>query len=275
MRKFVLAAFVLASGPAFAGSYDDFSQGVTALTEGRSNDLVIADFSRAIAAGDLAPSLQPTAYLDRGVAYLASGKCALAYADFDMSLKLRWGYLQTIMGRGNAEACLGRYDDAAADFTAAANTNPTAGIYRAIGSMHWMAGNFSLAETDFQKSLQLDPQAPYPLLWLGISRMRDDTFDAQSFAKYFSDMSVSDWPLPILRFYMGRITATEMAAEAAKGDAKDVPGHKCEADFYDGEWKLTHGDVGAGKAMFQDAVNICPKNFVEFGSARLELKRLQ
>ena len=275
MKRLVLAGLLLVSAPALAGSYDDFSQGVTALTEGRSRDTAIAAFSRAIAAGDLAPGLQPTAYLDRGISYLDTGRCDLARADFDMSLKLRPGYLQTIIGRGNSEACLGRYDDTVADFTTVAAANPTGGIYFAIGRMRWMAGDFASAGDSFQKSLQLDSQRPYALLWLGISQMRDKRFNAPVFAKYFSDMTVDDWPLPILRFFLGRIAVAELVADAAKGDAKDVPGHKCEADFYGGEWQLTHGEVAASEAMFQDAVNICPKNFEELGPAQLELKRLQ
>ena len=275
MKRLVLAGLLLAAGPALAGSYADFSLGVTALTEERPNDTVIADFSRAIEAGDLAPGLLPTAYLDRGLAYMRADHCDLARADFDMSLKLRPDYLDSILGRGNAEACLGQYNEAAADFTTDAAARPTGWIYFGIGRMRWMAGDFTEANVNFQKSLQIDPNGSYALLWLGLSQMRTGTFDAHAFADYYSDMRVHDWPRPVLQFFLGRITAVQLAAEAAKGDAKDVPGQKCEGDFYRGEWQLTHGEVATGKASFQDAVNSCPKDIGELGPAQLELQRLQ
>jgi lipoprotein NlpI len=275
MKKLLLAGILLVAAPALAGSYDDFGQGVTAFTEGRSDDLIIAHMSRALAAGDLARNLQPTAYFDRAIAYMRQHQCALARADLDMALKLRPGYIEATAARGEAEACLGAIDDALADFTAVTDAKPSGWTYGIMGRLEWTAGKFTLAADDFQKALKIEPQSPYNLLWLGISRMRDGTFDARAFADHFSDMSVSDWPRPVLLFFLGRSTAAAMIAEAANGDAKDVPGHKCEADFYAGEWQLTHGDVPAGKTLFQDAASICPKTLVERGPVELELKRLQ
>lgn len=237
--------------------------------------VVIAAFSRALAAGDLAPGLRPTAYFDRGIAYVHTGQCALARADFDMALKLQPGYSQTIFNRGRAEVCLGQFDAALADFTAVAATEPSGFIYFDIGRANWAMGNFTSASDAFQKALKLTPQQPYDLLWLAISRMHDKSFNAQTFADHFSDMSVDDWPLPVFQFFLGKITIADLTAEAGKGDVKAVPGQKCEADFYGGEWQLTHGDVRAGKALFQDAAHICPKNFVERAPAQRELKRLQ
>ena len=64
-----------------ASSYDDFNQGIGAHNRGDAAG-AIAAFTRALAAGDLAPSLHTVALLDRGFAYLALKQYQTAIADF-------------------------------------------------------------------------------------------------------------------------------------------------------------------------------------------------
>jgi lipoprotein NlpI len=238
-------------------------------------DAAIADFTRALGASDLAQSLQPTAYFDRALAYRLKGDCAKERPDLDMAIKLKPGYLDAYLQRADAEICLNQNDAAVADITVLLAAKPNAERYRSIGQLQWTLGNFAGAADSFQKGLSLEPQRPYLLLWLGISQARSDSFDAEAFADYYSNMSVDGWPRPIMQFFLGKEKLANVVGDAMDANKDDVAGRKCEADFYGGEWQLTHDDVAASKSLFQDAVNICPKNFEELQPAELELKRLQ
>src|SRR5690348_1144955 len=89
MLRGLLAACALlcAATAARASAYDDFSIGIGAFGRGDA-DLAIASLTKAIAAGDLAPNLLPTAYLDRGICYLQHGLYDSAIADLQMAAKL-------------------------------------------------------------------------------------------------------------------------------------------------------------------------------------------
>jgi hypothetical protein len=68
--------------------------------------------------------------------------------------------------------------------------------------------------------------------------------------------------------YAGRSGIEATLAAAGK------PGERCEAQFYIAEWELTRSDHPAAIKRLSDAVEICPKNFIEYPAARAELKRL-
>ena len=82
------------------------------------------------------------------------------------------------------------------------------------------------------------------------------------------------WPGPIASHFLGKGSLPDAEAAAKKGDAMDLLGQKCEADFYLSEWLLLHHDTTGVKEMLQAAVDECPPNFVEGPVAKFELKRI-
>ena len=60
------------------------------------------------------------------------------------------------------------------------------------------------------------------------------------------------------------------------GPAIDAPGsdERCEAEFYIGEWQLLLDDRTAAIESLRAAANTCPRSFIEFTSARAELRLL-
>jgi lipoprotein NlpI len=272
LRRSVIAMFLAMACPAFAAGYDDYMRGVEAM-HAPNTDLAIQSFTQALADGDLAATYVPVAHFYRAAAYLAKGQCATALADLDEAIKLKADYLDAVMLRANALRCLDRKDDAVADLNAAVALSPTAVIYRARGQFRWNIGQFADAAGDFAEVARLDHKSAYPVLWFAISVARTGSLDQDKFAKMVSDLDVDDWPMPLLDFFRGRSDPDKVYREAAD-NATAAADQKCEADFYIAEWRLTHGEVPTAKSLLQQAANECPHNFVEYGAAMTDLRRV-
>jgi lipoprotein NlpI len=78
----------------------------------------------------------------------------------------------------------------------------------------------------------------------------------------------SEWPFPVVEFYLGRRTPAAMLAAAQN------PDERCEAQFYLGQWQLLQGKHIDSIEALRHAVEACPKDFNEYAGAVAELKRL-
>ena len=85
----------------------------------------------------------------------------------------------------------------------------------------------------------------------------------------------ADWPLPLIQFYLGKLSETEVRRAALSPDSWTERGQRCEADFYIGEWRLLHGDRSAARQLFERALAECPIYFIEYEILPVELKRLE
>jgi lipoprotein NlpI len=61
-------------------------------------------------------------------------------------------------------------------------------------------------------------------------------------------------------------------AAADDSDAKTKKGEVCEANFYGGEFALLRGRKDEARHLLGLAADDCPKTFVEYYSAKAELK---
>jgi lipoprotein NlpI len=123
--------------------------------------------------------------------------------------------------------------------------------------------------SNLSRSVHLRPDDPYAVLWLYLARARSGQQQAATeLAANAAQLQATDWPAPIVDLYLGKATAQ------ASMDAPDSPDHRCEAQFYVGEWLLLHGDAAAARDRLAQAADICPKNSIERPAARAELKRL-
>jgi lipoprotein NlpI len=250
--------------------------------ESRAGDIdhAIEAFSAALQAGDLAATYVPAAYFGRAAAYARKRQCAQAEADLDSALKLRPAYLEAVILRANVKDCQEKYEDARADFDAAIKLNPSTELYRDRAQFFWRHAKFDSAAADFLQAFDLasannfyGPRRGFPLLWYAISAMRAGGFDAAAFARRVDKADLSDWPQPLLAHFLGKMSAEQVYAKAARGDGVIPAQQKCEADFYLGEWQIGHGDP-AGKSRIKQAGDACPHNFVEYYASQVELKRL-
>ena len=77
------------------------------------------------------------------------------------------------------------------------------------------------------------------------------------------------WPYAVIELYLGK------RSPEATLDAAGKPDEKCEAQFYIGQWHILKGDRSAAAAPLKAAVETCPKTFIEYVGAVVELKRLK
>jgi lipoprotein NlpI len=210
------------------------------------------------------------AFTNRGNAYTEKGDFDRALADYDEAIKLDPTRAILFSNRGIAYQNKGDYDAAIIDFDAAVALDPGLALtFADRGRAYQAKGDLQHALTDFASAVAGQPSNAYPALWLYLARARsDDAAAATELAANAKRLETSEWPYAVVELYLGRRTADAMLAAPA------TPEERCEAQFYLGEWKLLQDDRSAALEALTAAANTCPKNFVEFTDAKVELKRL-
>src|ERR1700741_1656727 len=127
-----------------------------------------------------------------------------------------------------------------------------------LATLYWTTQRMKEAEATFQESLELNPSQPYAVLWLHLSRKRLGEEDAKDLAQRAAKLDLTQWPAPVLKFYLSRMTADQLLAAAANPDSEKDKGQHCEAHFYVGEDALLQQDRVRAIAEFQTARDICP-----------------
>jgi lipoprotein NlpI len=279
LRSTILALFVVVTSAALpsqapAAAYDDFARGISANLQGDSA-LAVTSFSAAIAAGDLSQALLPAAYRGRAFANLRQGQCKSALSDLDEFIRLKPDDLQGAELRGDARACAGDLQGAEADLSQVIAAGSNREVYWSRGRVRWRMKQFAGAADDFARLVELHPESGYFLLWLELSRARGGTLDPKLGEHDLRELDSSEWPVPLIKLFVGEATPEDAAAAAAHGDSDMIASQQCEANFYVAEWWLVHNDAASAKPLLDTASQKCPKNFVEYGEARFELSTLK
>jgi lipoprotein NlpI len=229
---------------------------------------------RAIADYDQAIKIDPNyalVYWNRGNAYAARGDIDGAIADYDRAIGLGFNNALSFYSRGNSYRYKGKYDLAIADYTEALRLDPkTNAAYANRGFTYFLKADFPLAATDLQRSIELKELkgSVYPILWRYLALGRTGNSSGEELVANAARFKTKEWPYPVIEFYLGKRSAAEMSAAAAK------PEERCEAQFYLGEWYLLHNDRSKAASALGNAATSCPKAFYEYGGAVAELKRL-
>jgi lipoprotein NlpI len=204
-------------------------------------DLQIKHCSSAIASGQLSgPNMAITLY-NRGAAWMTKGDLPHALEDMDASLKIDAKLASALLGRGQ---------------------------------INYAQGRFALAAADLEQAQNLEPDA-YATAWLFLARARDGKDGAAELASNMKSLKSDKWPMPIIGLLSGKLTAEATQAKARDSNAKIMLAQQCEANFYVGQWLLTKKNTAQASARLQQAVDKCPKTFVEYVAAVAELKRLK
>jgi tetratricopeptide (TPR) repeat protein len=169
----------------------------------------------------------------------------------------------------------GRYDLALADRKAALGlADDDYELVRAVGVTQWALGQFSDAESSFHDAWRSRHPSLYSLIWGDIASAAVDPTKKPD-APSASDVDLTTWPAPIVNYFDGAATAEDVMAAAAKGSADDQNNQRCEANFYVAEWRLRHNSPDPVKPLLEDAVRNCPRDYIEYVAATIELKRLK
>jgi lipoprotein NlpI len=306
MKTTAMAAVLtlaLGAGAAAGSSYDELNTGIQ-LRNLKQWDDAIAAFDKALTAGDLVPSQQFVAHLDRGqahlilkhydlaitdyaacldlepgnaialfqrsIAYMDAGKLAEAASDLDALIAQRPMLLFAYNMRAAINARLGNADKSLEDSTKILSLLPEGFGRRNIGTgiIAWQAGKLDIAESNFSYAANHGSGNIYAWLWLALTRIRTGK-DVPS--GDLPDFDKKSWPAPIVDFFTGGMTQDTLFETTGEGDDAATRGRICEANFYVGEWLLQHRDPAAAQPMIEKAASDCPMDFVEWSPAQVEL----
>jgi Flp pilus assembly protein TadD len=123
------------------------------------------------AARELAPD-QPLPLAVRARALVMLGRYEQAERSFDQYLQEGGEAVSDIfIGRGLARMKLGKYPEAAEDYTRALERTPDANLYQHRGWAHFFADAWKLALRDFSKAIQMNPEVGDPYTGRGLARV--------------------------------------------------------------------------------------------------------
>jgi lipoprotein NlpI len=231
------------------------------------------DYARAIADYDDAIRLNPgysAAYNQRGRAYHESGDEARALQDYDKTLELDPNSASAHFNRGIAILANGEEARAIADFDAAIRLFPHyAAAMTGRARAHYARGEYGEAAADLTSSLALTPEEPYTVLWLYLARDRAGQAARDALAQDAAKLDRAAWPWPVVAAYLGE--AEPAAVLAASHGNRD---QACEADFYFGAKSAAEGDSATARPLLQQALALCPANFIETPAGKSELTKL-
>jgi lipoprotein NlpI len=202
--------------------------------------------------------------------------------DLNAALAAKPDYTEAQLMRGSANACIGNYDAAIADYTALIQSQNLAAGYSGRALAYWRRGSFKEAAADFAQTAQLVPHNPYNAVWLAVTEGRAGTLDTAQISAVMatamahrSDDKNFNWPAPLVDLFLGKTTADQVVAAGEGGEEVGRASRRCEAYFYTGQWWLSRGDTMAAKPLFDKAVDQCPKSDLELDAAKAEQKKLK
>ncbi|MEA2778862.1 MAG: hypothetical protein QOK29_406 [Rhodospirillaceae bacterium] len=234
-------------------------------------DKSLADFDAAIR---LDPKIA-VLYDHRGLVLYKKGRVDQAFADFNTALKLHPDYAEAFRHRGVIHHDRGEYDKSIADYDEAIRLQPdNAFAYDNRGRDKYLSGQFAGAAADFRQFLSSPVAGVYTLLWLHLAQARAGQAADAALAQAAHGLDLSKWPGPIVRFYLGKLSAEQVRAEARTKDAKAQIVHECDMSFYLGEAKVLQGAREEAKRLLGDALARCPKGWAEHDGALADLRRL-
>lgn len=225
------------------------------------------------------------AYINRGNAYLNKGDFDRAFGDFNDAVRLDPKSAWAFSERGNLYKAKGEFDHALADFNQAIQLDPTYAIaYFSRGDLYKRMGDFDRAMADlndsirfdpnyakayFKKANEINPKDPYTALWLDLSERRNGV--ANRLAETSKQLDMTAWPAPVVRQFLGELSAAQTIAAAADQDPKKQAAQTCEANFYSGEFALLKKNKPEATRLLKLAAKDCPLEFVESTAAIAEL----
>jgi lipoprotein NlpI len=224
-------------------------------------DRALADYDKAVEFGGNNAAL----FSDRGNVLLARGETDKALTDYDKAIKLSGNAASAFIERGGAYLAKGQYDAALADYARAIELSPNnAFAHFNRGVAFQVKGDKARAIEEFRQALKIDPKNAYPGLWLFLAKGGAE--GKAELQRYSAKFTQGAWPWPVAQYDLGALDLQNTLA-AAK-----TPGDQCEAQFYIGAERLAKNARDEGLAFLRKAVEICPKNFIEYIQAAAALK---
>lgn len=179
--------------------------------------------------------------------------------------KAAWAYLN----RGIAYGASGKSDEEIADYGKAIELDPKlANAWQNRGVARFDRGEFTEAADDLARAVAINTD-PYGMLFLHLARVRGGTRGTAELEANAAKLSVAaNWPYAAIQLFLGRRTIPAVRSAAVTKE------HRCEAQFYTGEWLLTVDKKPEALRPLRLAATLCAKGTIELNSTLAELKRL-
>ena len=259
----------------------------------RDIDQAIATFKQAVGL-DTSPSRNQVVQIDNGAikiastsrsrgnhyhalaaAYIAKGNYDLAIATLDEAVQRFPDNFKIRLGRAQARSRIGDDKLALPDLDRAIELDETSSAAFGVrASVRFKTGDFTGSAADFARAWRTDPEntgiaKPYVPLWHYLTLAKSDAKAARAaLGENVIQIDQANWPYPVARMMLGQLTPAQLVAMAKSAD------ERCEAQFYIGEVQLLRGDKAAARTAFESTITSCPKTFIEFSGATVELARL-
>ena len=232
------------------------------------------DFEHALADLNESIRLDPgyaMVFLARGDLYRSRGDLANAMSDLNESIRLDSNYASAYFTRGRLSYMMGNNPNALEDFTKAIKFDAEdATVYFNRGVSYFVVGGrLADAAADFKKAAELNPKDAYAALWRDLAERRNNGKGQLAEAAKQLDMTV--WPAPVIRQFLGELSAEQTVAAAADNDPQTKLAQTCEANFYGGELALVKKNKKEAQRQLKLAADNCPRSFVESTAAIAEL----
>jgi lipoprotein NlpI len=133
---------------------------------------------------------------------------------------------------------------------------------------HYDTGDFKGSSTDLSRAIELTDDI-YVMLYRFLARSRAGEAAETELAANVGRLKTKEWPFAVSELYLGKSSPAATLAAAA------TPEQKCEAQFYVGQWLVLKGNRADAETALKAAVDTCPKTFVEYRAANVELKRIK
>lgn len=207
---------------------------------------------------------------NRGVVRAEHGRFAEAIADFDVALAAHPHLAYAWLERGAAKLSTGDREGAWRDWEAAGTADPKliwTHWYRATGD--FVEGRFAEAAKGFDRVAEAEPDFMPARLWQVVAHGRAGriVLPAQT--------EGTDWPAPVIRQFLGQITADELLREAAEDGISGDRRRVAEAHFFLAQQALVGDDLAAARDQLKKALAIPVPRHVWRIAAERDLQRLE
>jgi predicted aspartyl protease/tetratricopeptide (TPR) repeat protein len=270
------------------------------------------DVKEALAAYDQAIAKNPDdakALLNRAALRLRDRDANGALSDLDTVIRIEPDNAVALSARAGARAALKDYDGALADADAAiANGMRNAQMYVYRGGLRRSQGDYRRAIEELDEALKLDPRHREALrgrgrylfhagrfeaaendfatlsairsdgfdaIWLSLSRARRGLENRAVLEQGVAKLKDGEWPAPIMLYLLGRLDREALIAAAASADESKRKGQECEARFYLAQHYIATGRSKDVRPLLEKARDECPRNFIEYDSALIDLTNPQ
>jgi lipoprotein NlpI/predicted aspartyl protease len=197
-----------------------------------------------------------------------------ALADADAAIANGMRTAQMYVRRAGVRRAMRDYARAIDELGEALKLDPThQGALTARGHHLFYAGRFEAAENDLATLLAMRPYG-FDSVWLSLSRTRRGLDGRPALEQGLAKLKEGEWPAPILMYLLGRVDREALMA-AAGADEKKRKGQECEARFYSALRFIADGQAKDARALLEAARDDCPRTYVEYEGAVIELEKLR